>query len=75
MKSPDPLDPTRLTLKDARIGRPADSMYRHELLLTVDFLYEVWCAEDGQDVLWEQANALTCLREALRRGGTDGFEL
>jgi hypothetical protein len=75
MKSPDPLDPTRLTLKDARISRPADPSHRHDLLLTIDLVYEVWCDEDGQDVLWEQANALICLRETLRRGGTEGSEL
>lgn len=64
MKSPDPHDPIRLNVHDAKIRRQG-----HDLILTVDFIYETWEPSEGQDILWEQANALTCLREALRRGG------
>lgn len=64
MKSPDPHDPIRLNVHDAKIRHQG-----HDLILAVDFIYETWEPSEGQDILWEQANALTCLREALRRGG------
>ncbi len=64
MKSPDPHDPIRLNVHDAKIRHQG-----HDLIVTVNFIYETWEHSEGQDILWEQANALTCLREALRRGG------
>ncbi len=67
MKSPDPLDPQRLEVVDASVHR--DFGDSHELIVTVTFRYEPWWGEPGADVLWEQANDLTCLRQALERGG------
>ncbi|MCF8528049.1 MAG: hypothetical protein K9G24_05150 [Candidatus Nanopelagicales bacterium] len=64
MKSPDPLDPQRLEVMSARVDRAQGTVR-----VIVEFAYEEWWGEPGADVLWEQANALTCLREALQRGG------
>lgn len=68
MKSPDPLDPARLTVTASSINT---SVWADEkcMQIHVTINYQPWFDEDGQDVLWEQANALTCLREALNRGG------
>ncbi len=68
MKSLDPLDPKRLNVKNSTVSISpwsSDGAMRVE----VTFLYEPWWADDGQDVLWEQSNALMCLRAALERGG------
>ena len=68
MKSKEPLDPTRLTVKQASVnGSPWAN--DHGIRIDVTFYYQPWCDEEGQDVLWEEANALTCLRKALERGG------
>lgn len=64
MKSPDPHDPVRLSVHDVKIKRKG-----HNLILTVDFIYDTWEPSDGQDIIWEQENALTCLRDTLGRGG------
>ena len=69
MKSPDPHDSIRLNVQDVKIGRPSDPYCTHDLIISVDFIYNTWEPSSGQDILWEQANALTCLREVLRRGG------
>ncbi len=68
MKSKDPLDPTRLHVHQAAI---AASPWKPDcgIRIEVTFLYEPWWTDEGQDLLWEQANALTCLRQALERGG------
>ena len=68
MKSKDPLDPTRLSIRHVAIDHTSwkpDRGIRIEVTLT----YEPWWTDEGQDLLWEQANALTCLRQALERGG------
>ena len=67
MKSPDPLDPQRLEVIDASVHR--DFGESRSVIVTVTLRYEPWSDEPGQDVMWEQANALTCAREALQRGG------
>ena len=67
VKTPDPLDPQRLEVIDATVQRDfGDSL---DVIVTVTLRYEPWWSEPGQDVMWEQASALTCTREALRRGG------
>lgn len=74
MKSLDPLDPKRLTVDDAQVVANVCNEDGPVIRLHVTFTYQPWWAEPGQDVLWEQANALTCLREALRRGGVGAEE-
>jgi hypothetical protein len=73
MKSPDPLDPTRLSVNSVDVGSNAFAD-DHSIRIHVTFTYAPWFDEDGQDTLWEQANALTCLREALKRGGVGAEE-
>lgn len=65
MKSPDPLDPQRLEVRSARVDRVQEGTVR----VIVEFAYEEWWGDSGADVLWEQGNAIGCLREALQRGG------
>ena len=66
MKSPDPLDPQRLEVVEASVHQ--DFGDARNVMVTVILRYEPWWDEPGQDVLYEQANALTCVRQALRRG-------
>jgi hypothetical protein len=74
MKSLDPLDPKRLTVDDAQVVANVWNDEGPVIRLHVTFTYQPWWGEAGQDVLWEQANALTCLREALKRGGVGAEE-
>jgi hypothetical protein len=73
MKSPDPLDPSRLSVTASSINTSV-WVDEHCMQMHVTFTYKPWFDEPGQDVLWEQANALTCLREALKRGGVGAEE-
>lgn len=68
MKSPDPLDPQRLrvTAVDVRTTYEPDCS---DIIVTLSLQYQPWWADPEPDVLWEYANALTCVREALQRGG------
>lgn len=67
MKSPDVLDPRRLSVNRAYIGITE----HHEVEVTVVLRYDPWEPSAGQDVMWEQANALTCVRDALTKGGVE----
>ena len=68
VKSPDPLDPQRLEVTRVDVMQTVDPARSH-VFVNVTFVYEPWWGEPGQDVLWEQANAMLCIREALQRGG------
>jgi hypothetical protein len=68
MKSPDPLDPQRLQVTAATVGPDPDPDCA-DLAVTVTFRYATWWGGMDPDVLWEQSNALQCIREALQRGG------
>lgn len=65
VKSPDPLDPVRLSVRDSGVYTNQD----HEVEVSVTFLYEPWEPSAAQDTLLEQLRALDCLRGTLRRGG------
>jgi hypothetical protein len=68
MKSRHPLDPVRLSVKDCAVQRSfGKDDYRVQVEVT--FIYDPWLDEPGQDVVWEQANALTAIRLVLERGG------
>ena len=71
MKSPDPHDSIRLQVAAVNITRPDDPYCKHDVIVSVDFMYEAWEPSGGQDILWEQANALTCVRNVLRAGGVE----
>jgi hypothetical protein len=66
MKSPDPLDPVRIEVTKVYVGTED---FHPEI--TVTFRYTPWEPSAGQDVLWEQSNALACIRQALTKGGVD----
>jgi hypothetical protein len=68
MKSPDPTDPVRLRVSDVRVTPSYGS--EEKLVLDVRFEYEPWWTPLADaDLLFEQINALTCLRSALTNGG------
>jgi hypothetical protein len=71
MKSPDPLDPVRLSLRDSGVYTNQD----HEVEISVTFLYQPWEPSAAQDVLLEQLRAIDCLSQVLQRGGLsdEGF--
>ena len=68
MKSPAPLDPIRLTVSDVDVHRNyADPEH---LLITVVLKYEPWWVPvDDADIMFEKINAMTCIRDVLRKGG------
>ena len=70
MKSPDVHDPVRLRVTDTSVRRSKVYETEDVLRVTVEFEYTPWWqpVTDG-DVLWEHANALTCVRDVLKRGG------
>lgn len=70
MKSRDPLDPSRLEVRDVRVYPSAFAGETHtKLHVMVSLDYEMWFGEPHYDVLWEHANALHCIRAVLQRGG------
>ena len=68
MKSRDPLDPTRLEVTDVTVSTLGDSGSTH-LRIVLVMEYEMWWGGPGYNPLWEQANALKCVDDALRKGG------
>lgn len=70
MKSPDVHDPVRLRVTNTSVERVKVNEGEDVLRVIVEFEYTPWWqpVTDG-DVLWEHANALTCVRDALKRGG------
>ena len=68
MKSPLVDDPCRLEVLGATVCVVPGS--EGEILtVTVVFSYSPWEPSPEQDVFFEQANALTCVRNVLDRGG------
>jgi hypothetical protein len=68
MKSPDPIDPVRLRVSDVHVT-PAYGD-EEKLVIDVRFEYEPWWTPLSQaNLLFEQINALTCLRNVVERGG------
>ena len=65
MTSPKPEDPVRLSVlrAEARIDLDRD------VIVNVAFRYSPWEPSAAQDVFFEQANALRCVRDVLDRGG------
>lgn len=65
MKSHLPEDPERLSVlrAEARIDNDRD------VIVTIAFRYSPWEPSAAQDVLFEQINALRCVRDVLDRGG------
>ena len=68
MKSPDPLDPCRLTVTDVDVH--TDYTDREHLIITVVLNYEPWWTPiDDADIMFEKINAMTSIRDVLRKGG------
>jgi hypothetical protein len=68
MKSPDPIDPVRLSITDVNVG--AGYGDEEKLIINLRLEYEPWWTPlSGADLLFEQINALTCIRDVLHRGG------
>lgn len=65
MKSPKPEDPVRLSVIRATARIDSD----FDVIVTVAFRYSPWEPGPAQDVLFEQASSLQCVRDALIRGG------
>lgn len=74
MKSPSPLDPVRLQVTDVSVtaGYGSDE----KLIISLRLEYEPWWTPLSEaDVLFEQINALTCIRQVLTAGGMKGDDL
>lgn len=65
VKSPNPTDPVRLRLRDSGVYTNQDN----EVEVSVTFVFQPWEPSAAQNVLFEQLNALTCVRGVLERGG------
>lgn len=65
MSSPKPEDPVRLSVIRATARIDSD----FDVIVTVAFRYSPWEPGPAQDVLFEQINALRCVRDVLDRGG------
>lgn len=66
MKSPHPQDPVRLEVTEANVRVSLD---RSEIVVSVEFRYDPWEPSAAMDQLWEQANALTAVKNVLDKGG------
>lgn len=68
MKSPDPTDPQRLEVTEVDVT--TSYSVEDKLVITIQLEYEPWWTPISEaDILFEKINAITCIREALRRGG------
>jgi hypothetical protein len=67
MKSADPLDPSRLSLRDVQAVIDSD----HSVSISLTLTYSPWEPSAAQSPLFEQSNALLCLQAVLERGGVD----
>lgn len=65
MKSPHPMDPSRVTVARSQIVTDPDSQ---RIRINVEFLYEPWEPTAAQDSLWEQANALQTVSNIIEFG-------
>lgn len=66
VKSPAFNDPSRLGVEDVSVRITHDC---EQVLVTVTLAYSPWEPSRAQDQFMEQANALDCVRQVLRRGG------
>lgn len=66
MKSPGFHDPVRLDIEEVDARLSSDNS---EVTISVRFRYEPWEPSRAQDKFMEQANALECVRQVLKRGG------
>lgn len=68
MKSPDPLDVSRLEVE--RVS--AEITHFHEVVtVTLVLRYTPWEPGPAQNPLFEQSNALRCVDAVLKRGGLE----
>lgn len=68
MKSPLVDDPCRLSVLGADV-QVVPGSFGEIITVTVVFSYSPWEPSPSQDVFFEQANALQCVRGVLDRGG------
>jgi hypothetical protein len=61
-------DPRRLSVLGADV-RIVPGSFGEVITVTVVFRYSPWEPSPAQDVFFEQANALQCVRDVLDRGG------
>lgn len=66
MKSPGFHDPVRLEVEDVSVRITHD---HEQVLVNLTLAYAPWEPSRAQDQLMEQANALECVRQVLKRGG------